>query len=94
MPRYLVERDFGHITEDEFEEATARFAMIGQKHFPEIKWHSTQVCSGDNGTTRAYCIYEAPSAEQLYEHTDHVGSGVIVAILEVVGTLTPESAAV
>jgi Protein of unknown function (DUF4242) len=93
MPRYLVERDFGHITEAEFDEAAARYDMVGAQEFPDIAWQGTQVCSGGDGTTKAYCVYEAPSAERLQEHTDQAGRGEITRILEVVGTLSPEGAA-
>jgi hypothetical protein len=94
MPRYLVERDFGHITEDEFHEAAARYELVGAEQFPDLEWQSTQVCSGEDGVTKAYCIYEAPSAQRLQEHTDRAGGGEITRILEVVGTLTPDGAKV
>ncbi len=94
MPRYLVERDFGHITEEEFDEAAARYEMIGASHFPDIAWQSTQVCCGDDGVTKAYCVYEAPSARRVQEHTDRAGGGEITRVLEIVGTLTPDGATV
>jgi hypothetical protein len=91
MPRYLIERDFGSIGEDEMQEIAARSKVTGAEHFPDIVWEHSHVCSDDAGAVKGFCVYSAPSAELLQEHADRVGGHVVTRIYEIVGDLTPDS---
>lgn len=90
MPRFVIERDFGQISEDEMQEVAVRSKVSGIDHFPDIDWEHSHVCAGDDGAIKSFCVYSAPSAERLQEHADVVGGHVVTRIYEVVGDITPE----
>ena len=90
MPRYVIERDFGKVSEDEMQEVAARSKVTGAEHFPDINWEHSHVCSDDDGTIKSFCVYSAPSTDRLQEHADQVGGHLITHIYEIVGDITPE----
>lgn len=90
MTRYVIERDFGRIGEDEMQEVAARSKLTGAEHFPDITWEHSHVCTDPDGTIKSFCVYAAPSTERLQEHADRVGGHVVTRIYEIVGDITPE----
>lgn len=90
MPRFMVERDLGVVSEEEMQEIAARSRVMQAKQFPDIGWEGSHVCSDDGGAVKAFCVYAAPSPERLREHTDSVGGLVITRIYEIVGELSPD----
>ena len=90
MPRFVIERDFGQVTEEEMQEVAARSKMAGAEHFPDIDWEHSHVCAGDDGTMKSFCVYSAPSGDRLREHAEVVGSHDVVRVYEIVGDITPE----
>lgn len=90
MPRYVIERDFGKVSEDEMQQAAARSKLTGIDHFPDITWEHSHVCAGDEGVIKSFCVYEAPTADRLHEHADKVGGHIVTRIYEVIGDITPE----
>lgn len=90
MGRYVIERDFGLVGEQEMQEVTARSKVEGMEHFPDIRWEHSHVCAEESGAIKSFCVYSAPSAERLREHGDRVGHHVITRIYEIVGDITPE----
>lgn len=89
MPRFVIERDFGRISEDEMQEVAARSKLTGSEHFSDITWEHSHVCTDDDGTIKSFCVYEAPSTDRLQEHADQVGGHVVTRIYEIVGDITP-----
>ena len=90
MPRYVIERDFGKVSEDEMQEVAAKSKVTGSDHFPDIRWEHSHVCADDDGAIKSFCVYEAPSTDRLQEHADRVGGHVVTRIYEIVGDITPE----
>jgi hypothetical protein len=90
VARFLVETDFGPITEDDMQEFAARAAVLEAKHFPDVHWEGSRVCTQPDGSIRAFCVYEAPGAERLQEHTDVVRENLLTRIYEIVGEIDPE----
>ena len=90
MPRYVIERDFGLVDEDEMQEVAARSKAAGIEHFPDINWEHSHVCADAGGAIKSFCVYSAPSASRLREHADRVGGHVVTNVYEVVGDITPE----
>ena len=88
MPRYVIERDFGEVTEDEMQEVARRSKMTGTEHFPDITWEHSHVCAGEDGTMKSFCVYAAPGSERLREHAEQVGGHDVVQIYEIVGDIT------
>ena len=90
MPRYVLERDLGVVSEEEMEEIAARAKHTAIEEFPDIVWEHSHVCADDGGKVKSFCIYAAPSPERLQEHTDSVGGIMITSIYEIVGDITPD----
>lgn len=90
MARFVVERDFGRIDEDEMQEMSARMDLVNLEQFPDIVWERSHVCTDKDEAITSLCVYTAPSAERLREHADRVGGHVVARIYEVVADLTPE----
>lgn len=89
MPRYIIERDFGMVGEEEMQEIPARSKVIGIEQFPDIHWEHSHVCSDDTGAVKSFCVYSAPDATRLREHADRLGGHVVSRIYEIVGDIDP-----
>jgi hypothetical protein len=89
MPRYLIERSFDVITEDEMQEIAFRFKEVGGEHFPDVTWEHSHVCADDQGRITSFCIYTAPGEERLREHAALMGRHVITNLYEIFGDVIP-----
>ena len=68
MPRYVIERDYGLVDDDEMQEITVRSKLVGIEQFPDIEWEHSHVCTAEDGSFKSYCVYSAPNAQRLREH--------------------------
>jgi hypothetical protein len=89
VPRFVIERDFGLVGEDEMQEIAARSKITGIEQFPDIAWEHSHVCS-DDGSIKSFCVYSAPTEGRLREHAERVGGHVVTRIYEIVGDITPD----
>ena len=83
MPRFMVERDFQRISDEEMDEAVALSRNSIGEHFPELEWKYSHVCQTDEGEIKAFCVYSAPSAERLSEHVVSMGGQVKHRLYEI-----------
>lgn len=90
MPRYVIERDFGLVGEEEMQEVVARSKATAVELFPDIRWEHSHVCSDDQGAIKSFCVYSAPSVQRLRKHADRVGGHMVINVYEIVGDITPE----
>ncbi len=90
MPRYVIERDFGMVGEEEMQEVAVRSKLIGIEQFSDIRWEHSHVCSDDAGAIKSFCVYSAPDADRLRQHAERLGGHVVTRIYEIVGDVTPE----
>ncbi len=89
MPRYMVERDFQPITDEEMQEVVAAAAAAEREQFPDIQWEHTHVCQGADGGIKSFCVYTAPSAQVLYDHAQTFDTPSSHYVYELVGDLDP-----
>jgi len=89
MPRYVIERNFGTISDDDMLAASARSDELIAARFPEIVWEHSHVVATDEGEIFTFCIYEAPTEELIHEHAEAFGSHSITNIYELVDDVTP-----
>ena len=89
MPRYVVERNFGTISDDDMLAAAARSGDMIEERFPDIIWEHSHIVATDNGEIVTYCVYGAPSEEMIREHAEAFGSHSITNIFEIVDDVTP-----
>jgi hypothetical protein len=90
MPRYVIERDFGLVGEEEMQEVAALSKATGIEQFPDITWEHSHVCSDDQGAIKSFCVYSAPSVDRVLEHANRVGGHAVINVYEIVGDITPE----
>ena len=90
MPRYLIERFFDRISDEDMLAAVVRSDRIAAERYPEIVWEHSHVVVDEDGTVMTYCVYEAPTEEQVLEHSRDLGRHTIDAIHEIAGDVTPQ----
>jgi hypothetical protein len=90
VPRYVIERDFGLVGEEDMQAVATRSKATGIEQFPDIGWEHSHVCSDERGAIRSFCVYNAPSADRLREHAARVGDHAVLNVYEIVGDITPE----
>jgi hypothetical protein len=88
MPRYMIVRSFD-VGESGMPAVGRRSRQIVDGELTEIVWEHSHVVVDDDGKVRTYCVYEAPSAEMVVEHSDRLGKHVIASIEEIAGDVTP-----
>ena len=69
MPKYIIARTVGQISEEELEAASMR-SIEALDQLPEVRWIRSYY-SAEEG--KIYCEYEAPSMELIYEHARMAG---------------------
>lgn len=89
MARYVIERDYGLVDEDEMQEI-GMLSKTVLEHFPDIVWEHSHVCVDDTGVITSFCVYEAPSEQRLREHAERIGRHAVRQIHEVIGDITPD----
>jgi len=90
MPRYVIERNFGTISDDDMLAASALSDELISARFPEIVWEHSHIVATEDGEIVTFCIYSAPSEEMIREHADAFGSHSITNVYELVDDVTPD----
>lgn len=90
MPRYLIERIFGEIDEEQLRDIGARSKRIAVEDFPEVTWEHSHVVVDEDGASRTFCIYRAPNVEALRQHASALGGHDIGRLYEIGGDVSPD----
>jgi Protein of unknown function (DUF4242) len=90
MPRYVIERNFGEISDDDMLAAAARSGEMIEERFPEITWEHSHIVATDAGEIVTFCIYGAPTETMIREHAEAFGSHTITSIYELLDDVTPD----
>lgn len=90
MPRYLVERFFDRISDEDMLAASVRSDQMAIERFPEITWDHSHVVVDDDGAIKTFCVYEAPSEEMVREHAAAFGAHEVFNVFEIADEVTPE----
>src|SRR5258708_21357426 len=72
MPRYIVQRNLGKVTEQQLEAAARKSKQVREARFPDITWEHSHVVQTKNGM-RTYCVYSGPSVERIKAHAAAAG---------------------
>lgn len=69
MPRYIIERTVGKLSQDELRTAGLKSnAVLGD--MPDVVWIKSYVSDAEG---KIYCEYDAPNAEAVLEHARRAG---------------------
>lgn len=69
MPRYIIERNVGTVTEADLEASSRRSKEVLQE-MEDIVWVRSYASHSEG---KVYCEYEAPSKEAVREHARRAG---------------------
>ena len=84
----MIVRSFD-VGEDQMAPVGRRSRELTEKEFPEITWEHSHVIVDDEGLVHTYCVYEAPSAQIVREHSTRLGKHTIDELHEIAGDVTP-----
>ena len=73
MPRYVIERNFGTISDDDMLAASALSDELISARFPEITWEHSHIVATDDGEIVTFCVYGAPNEGMIREHARKAG---------------------
>ena len=77
------------VTEPEMPDVGRRSRELVENEFEQITWEHSHVVVDDDGSVRTYCVYEAPTADMVVEHSAQLGQHEIASIEEIAGDVTP-----
>jgi hypothetical protein len=83
MPKYIVFRTVGKLSEEEIEAGSLR-SIETLDRMPQVRWVRSYY-SAEEG--KLYCEYEAPNVELIFEHAQR--AGIAFDHAEVVRELEP-----
>jgi hypothetical protein len=72
MPRYLIQRTLGDITDAQLHAAAAESARVRRRDFPAVEWEHSHVVRADGGLV-SYCVYGAPDEQAVRAHASAAG---------------------
>jgi hypothetical protein len=72
VPRYLIHRALGDVSDEQLEAAAEVSRRVRAEQFPEIIWEHSHVVRGAGGLV-SYCVYEAPSEQHVRDHAAAAG---------------------
>lgn len=89
MPRYVVERLF-NVKHEAMPKIGSKSRRILVEEMPEIAWEHSHVVLDDSGGVKTYCIYSAPTEEDVRRHAESLADHMVISIAEIAGDVTPE----
>ncbi len=89
MPRFMIERDFGQISEEQMEDVALRSDRLITERFPDVVWEHSHVVADDEGAMRTFCVYEAPDEATVRRHAEFLGDHAISRLYEIAADVTP-----
>ena len=90
MPRYIIQRNFGPIDEEEMRMVGEDSHRIIEERTKDVVWEVSHVVTDEDGVVTTFCIYEAPNEERVREHASLLGRHSITALYEIGGDVSPD----
>ena len=87
MPRYLIERNF-EVGEEEMPEISRKSKRTIES-MSGIVWEFSHVIVEDSGLVTTFCVYVAPSEDDVRAHAQALGAHSIGSIREIAADVTP-----
>ena len=94
VPKFLIDRNFSKITEDELAGFARDSKRIARERFHDVTWHHSHVVIDPDGVVHTFCIYSAPDEARIREHAAAFGGHSIDWISVIADEVDPEEIAV
>ena len=94
LPRFLIDRNFSKITEDELAGFARDSKRIARERFHDVTWHHSHVVIDPDGVVHTFCIYSAPDEARIREHATAFGGHSIDWISVIADEVDPDEIAV
>ena len=91
MPRYLVERVWSEIDEEEMaaKGPLSKRILKENEQFSPVAWEHSHVVMDEEGTVTSFCVYASPNTDLIREHAEMLGDHSINRIYEIGGDVSP-----
>lgn len=89
MPRYLLKRVWGEVSDAELTEHAQRLLVTADDDYDDISWEHSHVVVDDDGRCVSYCVYSSPDAERLLAHAKASGGHFVDEVFEIAGDVSP-----
>jgi len=92
MPRYLIERVWNSLQEEEMatKGPLSKRILTEDGRFSEVTWEHSHMVMDEDGQLKSFCVYSAPNTELVREHAELLGDHTIGGIYEIGGDISPE----
>jgi hypothetical protein len=91
MPRYLIERSWSALEEEEMtaKGALSKRILTENEQFSPVTWEHSHVVMDEDGQLKSFCVYFSPSTELIREHAALLGDHAVMGIYEIGGDISP-----
>ncbi len=91
MPRYLIERVWDDMEEEELatKGRLSKVILTENEQFSPVVWEHSHVVMGEDGELKSFCVYSSPSTELIREHAEQLGDHTVKGIYEIGGDISP-----
>jgi Protein of unknown function (DUF4242) len=91
MPRYLIERAWDALDEEELatKGSLSKRILTEDEKFSSVTWEHSHVVLDEEGQLKSFCVYSSPSTELIREHAAMLGDHTVKGIYEIGGDISP-----
>ena len=92
MPRYLIERVWDPIEEEQMaaKGPLSKRILTEDEQFSAVSWEHSHMVMDEDGQLKSFCVYSSPNTELIREHAGLLGDHAIGGIYEIGGDISPE----
>lgn len=91
MPRYLIERVWDSMQEEEMaaKGPLSKRILTEDEQFSPVVWEHSHMVMDEDGQLKSFCVYYSPNTELIREHAEQLGDHTVKGIYEIGGDISP-----
>jgi hypothetical protein len=91
MPRYLIERVWDSMQEEEMaaKGPLSKRILTEDPQFSRIVWEHSHMVMDEDGQLKSFCVYSSPNTELIRAHAELLGDHMVMGIYEIGGDISP-----
>lgn len=92
MPRYLIERAWTEMQEQEMaaKGPLSKRILTEDQRFSAVSWEHSHMVMDEDGQLKSFCVYSSPTTELIRQHAELLGDHTVRGIYEIGGDISPE----